>query len=174
MVKGLRLSLIQKPGAGRGIWQGTTLIPPKDSVPVVRHNFVEPITDWTGNNTKQRSGHSPNSAQLSQDEGNGLRPGQQKLPRLFVVSYNANRIETVCVGAVTAENLSGQCVLQRSKPKCGFLVASHNELHETIAQAANSIVKHDWRGHGDDTHDSSTESPKHPSSKPVAQQVYDS
>jgi len=57
----------------------------------------------------------------------------QQFRRSLMLHHDVERSQAVGICAVTLENLSGKCALQRSKTKNLFLVPPQHKLHETIA-----------------------------------------
>lgn len=85
---------------------------------------------------------------MIEDEADGVRAGKDVFVRQVVVEDNVNRIEASGVGAVAGKDAGGERALQRGEAENGTAVTAKNELDETVAESADTVVEEEWVGHG--------------------------
>src|SRR2546428_10243484 len=92
-------------------------------------------------NAEHGRNKAPDSAEMSQNRHGGVRPCGETLGRLLIVGHDVHRVEILLINAVPLQYAPGEFALSRSKAKLATRIALQHELHQTIAEPADTVVE---------------------------------
>ena len=140
--------MVEEAGAGILAGNGTGVVASKNAVTVAGDEAIGRVAEGTRNKLERECERAPDSAEVLEDEEDGVRAEEQRFVGLVVVDDEVDRIEVGRIRAVADKDAGGQRTLQRGEAEDGAAIAAEDESDQPVAETADTVVEEDGRRHG--------------------------
>ena len=126
--------------------QKTAIASTEDAVAIACNYLVTPLAKPPGKDSQQDRCHAPAPTDLSQHGDDGIGTQQEAFLRLAAGFDEVHRVEVERIEGVTAQDSGREIALQGGEAESTIDVAPQAELHQSVAESANPVIKKDRRG----------------------------
>jgi hypothetical protein len=115
----------------------------EDTVAIVGNYVVSPIAKPPGDDSQQRRSERPRSAYLLQNRNDRVRARRKPFLGPAAFFDEVHGIQIAGIEAVTSQDFGCEVALQRCIMEAPVRISLQAELHQTVAESANSVVEND-------------------------------
>jgi len=137
---------VKEPRAVAGIGEGAGVELAEDRIAITCNEVVDGVAEGTRDHTAHRCCDSPNAAEGCKDKDGGVGASQETFGGLLWVDDQVDGLERCSGRAMALENLCGERALEGGEAEDRGVIATEDELDETVAESANTVVEEDRVG----------------------------